>query len=408
MKRVLHINVTAGTGSTGRVAEGIARAAAAAGYENRMLFGRGANGSRFPAIRLGKRYDFLRNVARTRISDEHGMSLRSQTRKTLEEIEREFKPDIVHLHNIHGYWINVPELFDWLKKVNARVVWTLHDCWPLTGHCAHFLPFDCDRWKTGCHDCPASRSYPASLLRDASEKNYLLKKELFHRVGGRLTVVAVSRWLDETVAESFLKDVTHTFIHNGIDTSVFKPMSEPVEKIKKKYGINPEEDVILCAASKWTPEKGARFLPLLAKALPENFRLTVVGKTGRELRDELRRSGAMIAGDAASADKMSEFYNMACCFVNPTLADSLPTVNLEAQGCGTPVASFDAGGCRETVAGNCGAVVAVGDVDKLAEAATRMRERGGIVSEQCRTFIETFFDSDRQFRKYVELYDRLT
>lgn len=408
MKRVLHINVTAGTGSTGRVAEGIARAADAAGYENRMLFGRGDNGSQFPALRLGKRYDFLRDVVRTRITDEHGMSLRSSTKRTLEEIERELKPDIVHLHNIHGYWINVPELFGWLKKIDARIVWTLHDCWPLTGHCAHFLPYNCEKWKTGCHDCPALRSYPASLLSDASADNYRLKREMSGEISNRLTVVSVSRWLDEVVAESFLKDVTHTYIHNGIDTSLFRPISGSTEKIKQKYGINPEDNVILCASSKWTHEKGAEFLPKISTALPENLRLLAVGEMGWRLRKELSEKGAIVAGRVSSAHKMRELYNLACCFVNPTLADSLPTVNLEAQACGSPVISFDAGGCRETVDKAFGTIVDVGDMTGLVHAVTMTPGRNKIVSLQCRNFIETFFDRDRQFRKYVELYDRLT
>ena len=155
--RLLQINVTANWGSHGRIAEDIALGAQKEGWTTAMAYGRHMTPSAQHLFRVGSRFDVYRHVAETRLFDRHGLASVAPT-KALVSYIGDYNPDIIHLHNIHGYYLNYPLLFDFLKSWGGPVVWTLHDCWPFTGHCAYFEYAHCDRWKTLCHDCPEKLS----------------------------------------------------------------------------------------------------------------------------------------------------------------------------------------------------------------------------------------------------------
>lgn len=191
--KLLQINSIVNSGSTGRIAEEIGQTAIKAGWDSYIAYARKYGSSNSKLIKIGNNIDIKMHGLKTRMFDKHGLASKNATRNFITEIEK-IKPDIIHLHNIHGYYINIEILFKYLKYSNIPIVWTLHDCWPITGHCTHFAFIGCEKWKSQCNNCPQKNSYPSSWLFDRSEKNFNLKKELFTSLPN-LTLVPVSKWL---------------------------------------------------------------------------------------------------------------------------------------------------------------------------------------------------------------------
>ena len=267
--------------------------------------------------------------------------------------------DLIHLHNLHGWYINIPLLFNYIKKHNIPVVWTLHDCWAFTGHCPHFTMAKCDKWKTGCHDCPSYCEYPASLF-DNSKKMYKLKKKWFTGVPN-MTIVTPSQWLADLVKESYLQDYPVKVIHNGIDLDIFKPTPN---NFRQKYGIADDKYIVLGVAFGWGERKGLDVFVELAKRLePEKYQIVLVGTD--ETVDKLLPQTIISIHRTQNQTELAEIYTAADLFVNPTRDENYPTVNMEALACGTPVLTFNTGGSPEIIDDTCGAVVPKNDIDGL-------------------------------------------
>lgn len=406
MPRLLQINVTANSGSTGRIAEGIGRLAMADGFESTIAYGRGdGGGSASQLLRIGSTADVIAHGLLTRLTDRHGLGSAAATRRLVAEMER-MQPDIIHLHNIHGYYLNYRLLFDFLAGSGIPVVWTLHDCWPMTGHCAYFSRKGCGLWREGCHDCPLHRSYPGSLLADRSRRNFADKKAAFGAVEN-MTIVGVSDWLHSIAAESFLGHYPALTIRNGIDLGAFSPgTAEDNAATRAALGIGCREKMLLGAANVWTANKGLDDFIRLSRRLPDGVRTVLVGLTRRQLRSLPRN----IIGLEHTADctRLAALYSAADVFVNPSWEDSLSMTNIEAAACGTPVASYDSCGMPETLSEATGIAVARGDVGALAAAAIELcgRDRRQ-TAEACRSHAAAHFDAGRCFAAYIELYRRL-
>ena len=272
MKRLVEINAAVNYGSTGRIAEAIGLVAQREGWECTMVHGpRYVNPSQLPCIcTQGKWGDRMHGV-RSLLLDGHGLGSKRATERLVRRLDA-LQPDVVHLHNVHGYYLNYEVLFRWLQRADCKVVWTLHDCWPFTGHCTYFDFIGCDRWKSGCHDCPQLRAYPRSLFVDRTSRNYELKRELFTSLGDRLTLVPVSHWLEELVKESFFKGTAVQTIYNGIDTNVFRPR-----------GNKPARDYVLGVASPWCERKGFNDFIALRSELPADVDIVLVGLTRKQV-----------------------------------------------------------------------------------------------------------------------------
>lgn len=394
--KIIQINTIANSGSTGRIAEGIGLSAMQNGMESCVAYGRWARPSKSRLIQIGGKKDYLWHGIESRIFDNHGLASRGATAKFLNTLDG-IGPDIVHLHNIHGYYLNYPMLFRYLAEKKIPVVWTLHDCWPFTGHCVHYDFCGCDRWKTGCHHCPQKKTYPASFLFDRSRKNYEQKKQFF-TLPGKMTIVPVSQWLSDQVASSFLKDYPRKVIHNGIDTDVFHPYDQ--EEMKKKFGLGGEK-IVLGVASVWSPRKGLKDFIELASRLPQGYRIVLVGLS--EKQKQGLPGGITGILRTESAAELAQLYSAADVFVNPTWEDNYPTTNLEAISCGTPVATYRTGGSPESVSENNGAVVEKGDLDRLAEVILKMEKD----PEACRKYALDHFRMQDCFGDYIKLYDAL-
>ena len=338
--KVLQINTVCGVGSVGRIVRQIHEALQEKGHESYIAYGRkplGCDG----AIRIGEDLDVYFHVFLTRVFDLHGFGSKKATKKFLKIVE-EINPDIIHLHNIHGYYLNIEVLFDFLKSFDKPVVWTLHDCWAFTGHCSYFTYAKCERWKTGCYSCPEKKSYPRSVIFDNSKSNYARKKKAF--TGAKnMTLVTPSQWLAGLVKESFLRDYPVQVIPNGIDTEVFKPTPSD---FKKRYGLDGKF-LILGVANVWGKRKGFDYFLDLSKYLSDDEIIVLVGLSDERIKN--LPNNIIGIKRTNSAKELAEIYTAADVFFNPTLEDNYPTVNLEAQACGTYVITFDSGGAKETI-----------------------------------------------------------
>ncbi|MDD4566102.1 MAG: glycosyltransferase [Eubacteriales bacterium] len=401
--RLLQINSVAGIGSTGRIAADIQKTIQSFGYDGLIGYGRGKAPQGINAVHIGKTADNMLHAIKTRIFDKHGFGSKNCTKRFINDI-KEYDPDIIQLHNIHGYYINIEVLFDFLKNSGIPVVWTLHDCWSFTGHCAHFEFAGCDRWKTGCHSCPQKQEYPVSLLLDNSKWNYNKKKKIFTSVEN-MTIVSPSCWLANYISQSYLQKYPTEVIHNGIDLSVFTPRYETLgqkEGLKSKYGCR-NKFVILAVANVWTERKGLSFIKEMASDLDSDSIIVMLGVTEKQKMDLPPSILGITRTDRI--DELAEIYCMADVYFNPTLEDTFPTTNLEALACGTPVVTFDTGGSKESVDETCGAVVAQGDLQQVRQAIQTIRDNPDR-KEACINKSKEF-NKDEKYLEYMTLYEKI-
>lgn len=396
MKILFQINSVANSRSTGRIAEGIGNAAIAAGFSSYIAYGRYANPSSSHLIQVGQKKDYLLHCVRSRILDDHGMGSVAATRALLKQMD-EIRPDIVHLHNIHGYYLNYPLLFQYLKDNNVPVVWTLHDCWPFTGHCAHFDYAKCECWKTGCHHCPQKTTYPASYVLDRSKQNWLAKKYYF-TLPDQMLIVPCSYWLGDLVKKSFLGKYPVNVIHNGINTEVFRPCS--ATEIRSKHGWENKK-ILLGVASSWSPRKGLKDFIELSKLLPGDYCIVLVGLNPEQMKD--LPANIIAFAKTESVQMLAELYSAADVFLNLTWEDNYPTTNLEAIACGTPVITYRTGGSPESISKGTGFVVEQGNLQGVLRAVPVLHKN----VEVCREYALANFRQEDRFQEYVNLYQRL-
>ena len=311
----------------------------------------------------------------------------------LRKINRMY-PDVIHLHNLHSSNIAFPLFFYFVKKRKFRLIWTLHDCWAFTGHCPHFDMVGCDKWKTGCHDCPQYREYPSSKM-DNSKMMYHLKKKWFTGVED-MTIVTPSEWLAGLVKQSFLKEYPVKVINNGIDLSVFRPTKSD---FRQKYHLE-DKKILLGVAAPWSERKGLDVFMELAKRVDERYQIVLVGLTN-EQKESLPANMIGIER-TANPKKLAKLYTAADIFLNPTREDNFPTVNLEALACGTPVVTFQTGGSPESLDNTCGIAVLKDDVGGMQEAIYRLTENP--IDRSCCINRAKMFDMNKKFMEYINLY----
>ena len=321
------------------------------------------------------------------------------TRKLIRDFKKN-PPDIIHLHNLHGWYINLPVLFKYVKKHNISVIWTLHDCWALTGHCAHFTMKKCDKWKTGCHHCAQYLEYPKSYV-DNSNFMYRLKKKWFGNVKN-MTLVTPSNWLESLVRQSILSDYPVCTIYNGIDLDIFRPRKS---NFKEKYGITIDQKIILGVAFDWGMRKGLDVFVSLSKRLdPRKYKIVLVG-TNEMIDLELPNSIISIHRTQNQIE-LAEIYSVADVFVNPTREEVLGLVNIEALACGTPGVTFKTGGSPECYDETCGSIVECDDVDAMEKEIIRICTEHPYPTDACIKRAAKF-DKNVKCKEYLELYKEM-
>lgn len=329
----------------------------------------------------------------------HGLYSKYATKKLIRKIE-EYRPDIIHLHNIHGWYLHIPTLFEYLKKNDIPVVWTLHDCWSFTGGCAHFTYCDCSRWKDGCGMCDNLTDYPISSQKDKTHKMWKLKNKCFNGIAN-LTIVTPSEWLASLVKQSFLREYPIRVINNGINLDVFKPT---LGCFRSKYN-HTKKYIVLGVSFGWGKKKGLDVFCDLANKLDNSlYQIVLVGTD--EKTDCLLPKSVISIHRTNNQKELAEIYTAADVFVNPTREENYPTVNMESLACGTPVITFKTGGCSEMLDDTCGIVVEPNDVQALQEAIINVCERKTVSEEKCLKKAQEF-DCYARYGKYRKLYDEI-
>ena len=395
--RILQINSVCGVGSTGRIATDLYKVLEEQGYECKIAYGRGNAPEGIDSIKIGSNLDNYAHVFKTRVFDKHGFGSVSATKKFIEEV-KDYDPDIIHLHNIHGYYINIEILFNYLKEANKPIIWTLHDCWAFTGHCAYFDYIGCDKWKNGCGKCPQKQGYPTSNVFDNSKFNYEKKRELFTSVKN-MTIVTPSKWLANLVKESFLGKYPVEVINNGIDLNVFKPTES---NFRERYNLQ-EKFIVLGVASVWEERKGLKYFIELSEKLSDDYKIVIVGVNERQKKELSENILAITRTN--NVKELVEIYTAADVFVNPTLEDNFPTTNLEALACGTFVVTFNTGGSVESIDCRTGKIVRKKNMKELVEAIISIYDtEKETVHLLCKERVDNLFNKEYKFKEYLKLY----
>lgn len=382
------------------------------GYEAYVVWGRGRNSQNKYEISIKDDLGVKFHGFYTRITDKTGFASWKSTRKLISKLE-EIKPDIIHLHNIHGYYLNIEMLFDYIKKNKIKVVWTLHDCWPMTGHCAYFDMVECDKWISGCSQCEQKNTYPASKVMDSSAWNWKKKKEFFSGLDAH--IVTPCNWLKEIVKKSYLNKYSTKVIYNGIDTDIFRPRYN--KDLRKKYSPDGRP-IVLGVASEWTERKGlADFVRLAREYRDINF--IVIGVSTEQIRQLPKELTGVYR--TSNVDELVEFYSIADVFFNPTYEDNFPTTNLEALACGTPIITYDTGGSPEVVENaikDSGKVIGtvvktlsprIVDLKAVAEEIYRMIQytnEDDQARKECRNIALSYGNAQR-LTDYINLYKEI-
>ncbi len=316
------------------------------------------------------------------------------TRRVVRYLKKH-KPDIVHLHNIHGMKLHHGRLFKYLKKSGVRVIWTLHDCWSFTGQCPHFTIAKCDKWKAGCYRCPQYRQDNVAYI-DRTKSMWKRKKKWFTGVPD-MTLVTPSKWLEGLVRESFLREYPVQVIYNGIDLSVFTPTESD---FRQKHGLENKK-IVLGVSFGWDDRKGLDVFMELARRLGDGYKVVLVGTN--EQTDSLLPKNILSVHRTQSQRELAEIYTAADVFVNPTREETFGLVNIEALACGTPVVTFRTGGSPEAVDERCGTVVPADDVEGTLAEIVRICEQKPYKKEDCVARASQFSAAER-FEEYLELY----
>ena len=394
--KILQISSNWGRGGPGGVVKDLHYCIINNGDESVIAYGRDRIPSDISSIRIGSKFDNYVHALFTRFFDRAGFGSTLATKKLIKMISAN-NPDIIHLHNLLGYYINIEVLFSFLKKYNKPVIWTIHDCWPVTGHCINFERINCEKWVAGCYDCKLKKEYPESYFFDLSKRNWVEKREVFTGIPN-MVLVCPSKWLKNIIANSFLKDYPIFVFPNGIDLTVFHPVKS---NFREKYNLD-DKIVLLAVAGVWNQMKGEHLLYEISTKLNENYKIVMVGKSSRKNRPK----SIIYIERTNNLEELVKWYSTADLFINPTFGDNFPTVNIEALACGLPIVTNNTGGRVEIAGNKIGRIVqtktAEEFVDKIYECVSLNISKEECVKEARK------YDKNSCFSNYLKLYDQIT
>lgn len=394
--KILQINSVVNKGSTGRIAENIGLSIIKEGWSSYIAYGRGKdNQSKSYTYRIGSTKSNIIHALGTRLTDRHGFFSKKETNKLIEKIEK-IQPDLIHLHNIHGYYLNIEVLFKYLSKVNTPVVWTLHDCWAFTGHCAHYSAIKCFKWISSCYNCPQSKFYPKSLFIDNSHENYSVKKELFTSLTN-LTLVTVSNWLKGEVEKSFLSRHPIKTILNGINLNIYKD-------IKQRY-IDTSKFILLSLATSWSERKGLNDLIELNKYLNDDECLVLVGLNKKQIKSLPPNIVGLERTE--SQEDLAKLYSQAGVVLSLSVEETFGLTIAEGFACGTPAIVYNSTATPELITEDTGAIVEPHDIVGIRKAIDKIRNSTINYKKACRARAENLYNKDDRYQDYIALYKEL-
>jgi len=395
--KVFQINAVCGNCSTGKIAVDLCKVLEKKGHSCEIAYGRRSAPKDVNTYKICGKIENLFQIGMSMIFDNLGFLGKNATKRLIKEIDN-YNPDIIQLHSLQGYYLDIEVLLEYLAKINKPVVYTLHNCWSFTGHCNYFDYAHCDKWKTGCHNCPQKTTYPPSFVFDNSKKNYNKKKELFNKLDN-LTLITPSKWLENLVKESYLKDKNVITIYNGIDMTRFKPMQS---NFREKYNIQ-NKFIILGVANVWERRKGLDSFIELSKKLDDSFQIVLVGLNKRQLKKIPKNIIGIQRTN--SIEELAQIYTAADVFLNATYEDNFPTTNIESIACGTPVITYKTGGSVEIIDDKWGYVVEQGDIDAVIDIVKNLKGKEK-KSKEC---LESSKDyaKELKYEEYINIYNKI-
>lgn len=350
--KIVQIN-TFSNGSTGKIMRNISESGLKNGICFYNFFARGNIYNQNTDIKFENKLSVFFHVFLARIGfNGHGSYF--ATKRLIKKIKN-INPDIIHLHNVHGYYLNIKLLINYLKKeYKGKIIWTLHDCWTLTGHCAHFDYVKCNKWQHKCSKCPILHVYPKEIF-DTTSKELMLKQKLFSNINN-LTIVTPSKWLANIVSSSYMNNYKIKVINNGVDLNIFKKYGEQeLLEVYRKYKLNPNDKIILGVANVWEKRKGLSDFIKLSKDILPKYKIIMVGTNNKI--DKLLPKNILSIHRTDNQLELAKIYNISKVLFNPTYEDNYPTINLEALACQTPVITYNTGGSPECINSQNGAIV---------------------------------------------------
>lgn len=394
--KIVQINATCGSGSTGKICVDISRLLTDKNIENYIIYS--GKKSDYPlGIYCGDSKEIKIQALRSHLFGLYGFNSKQITKRMLKKLD-EIEPDVVHLHNLHGHNCNLEMLLDYLRAHHIKIFWTFHDCWAFTAYCPHFSMDKCDKWKDGCHDCHRYREY--TFFFDRSRELYNKKKKASE--GLDLTIVTPSQWLADLVKQSFFKNYPVKVINNGIDLGIFKPTPSD---FRAKHGIPNDKYIVLGVAFGWGVRKGLDVFIELSKRLDkEKYQIILVG-TDEKIDNQLP-SNIISIHRTQNQRELAEIYTAADVFANPTREEVFGLVNVEALACGTPGVTFDAGGSPECYDETCGSVVPCDDIDAMEKEIIRICEDKPFSTGDCIKYAKNF-NIQKKYREYLKLYGEM-
>lgn len=402
--KLLQISIEVNSGSVGRIAEHIGLQAINCGWESYITYARNNQPSKSKTIKVGNKIDVYWHGIMTRITDKHGFYSTLATKRLIKQIN-EINPDVILLHHLHGYFINIELLFNYLSKIEIPIVWIFHDCWSFTGHCTHFDFVGCEKWKNQCYACPQKKAYPSSFLVDNSRKNFALKRELFNSVKN-MTIVPVSYWLGDLVKESFLRKYPFKVIQHGIDLNAFN-ITE-YDDIQSKYNTK-NKFVILGVASVWPTTKGLDDFIKLSQLLKEDEIVILVGLTKKQIK--ILPNNIIGIQRTESVEELAKFYSMADVYFNASVEETFGLTTVESFACGTPAIVYNKTAIPEVVDDEVGWVVEYGDFDSILKIISGLKSESKIITEErkvnCRKKAEKLHNREDRFKEYILLFNKL-
>lgn len=400
---LLQINIEVNSGSTGRIAEQIGKVAIDNGFESYITYARGYNQSQSKVIKIGNKFSILFHLLKTRLLGDHLNGSRYATLRLIKQIKT-INPDIIHLHQMHGYYLNIPVLFNFLKELNKPIIWTLHDCWAFTGHCSYFTLVGCDKWKTECNNCPQSKKYPKSLIFDKSKSEFYQKDKLINSFNN-ITFVGVSDWVANLAKFSFLSKKRITSIFNCIDLKIFNPKNNKFDIITK-YGLEKNKKFLIASGTTWIKSKGLDDYILLAELLPSDYQIILVG-----INESISKnipSKIKCIKRTENQIELAELYSTAEILLCLSYQESFGLTPIEAMACGTPSIVYNNTALKEIVTDKTGIKVETGDLNAVIEAIKHISENGKeFYFQNCLQRANEIYDMNKNYLNYINLYDEL-
>lgn len=395
--RVVEINAVCGSGSTGRICTDIADALKESGDQVKIIYGN--QNSTYPeSVRVGSQISLKANALFARISGLNGYFALRETNKII-KIIKEFSPDIVHLHNLHANYVNVPKLLNFLGENNIPTVITLHDCWFFTGKCTHYISSGCQKWQNGCGECPRLKYDIPSMFFDRTDKMWLDKKNGFEKLK-KLAVIGVSDWITDEAKKSFLKNAKIIKrIYNWIDFETFNT--------KPQNYVNENEKFTVFVASAGWEKDSERFNDLLklAKNIPDTMQIVAAGNFENSAN---LPSNIVKVGYIRDPKIMASYFKNSDVYVHLSRADTFGKVIAEALACGTPAIVYNSTACPEIVGDGCGYVVNCGDTSAVAERCVEIQHKGkAIYTEHCVSSVSARFDKKILINETLDIYKEL-